>query len=96
MALDQNSNVLDQWEGGFAKSNDDFAYPTLNLTSLPMLDNMANIPRIKRRLDVYWPEFSWQSELGREDSRCFVMFANNISSIGYDNAGRIWSKPHSA
>jgi hypothetical protein len=91
MRPNQNSTVPAGWMGGFAESNPKFAYPNPDLNSLPMLDNMANIPRIKRQQSVYWPEFSWQTIQGKEDSRCFQMFAHNISSIGYDNAGRIWS-----
>ena len=56
-----------------------------------MLDNMANIPRIKRQQPVYWPEFSWETVQEKPDSRCFQMFAHNISRIGYDDTGRIWS-----
>ncbi len=92
MTPNQNSNCdIEGWIGGFAESNTWFAYPTPNLNSLPMLDNMANIPRIKREQYVYWPEFSWETILGNQDSRCFQMFAHNISSIGYDDTGRIWS-----
>jgi hypothetical protein len=91
MTPNQNSNVPEGWIGGFAESNPRFAYPDPDLNSLPMLDNMANIPRIKRQQSVYWPEFSWETIPGKHDSRCFQMFAHNISSIGYDNAGRIWS-----
>ncbi|MBP0022160.1 MAG: hypothetical protein J7647_31965 [Cyanobacteria bacterium SBLK] len=86
-----NENVPPGWIGGFAESNPAFAYPDPNLKSLPMLDNMANIRRIKRQQKVYWPEFSWQTILNDESSRCFQRFAHDISSIGYDNTGRIWS-----
>ncbi|WP_293090238.1 hypothetical protein [Okeania sp. SIO3B5] len=87
----QNSNVPPGWIGGFAESNPAFAYPDPNLSSLPMLDNMANINRIKRQQRVYWPEFSWETIKGDPSSRCFQRFAHDISSIGYDNTGRIWS-----
>ncbi len=53
----QNSDVPPGWVGGFEESNPAFAYPDPNLSSLPMLDNMANIPRIKRQQRIYWPEF---------------------------------------
>ena len=87
-----NSDVPPGWKGGFAESKPAFAYnPEPDLTSLPMLCNMDNIERIKRQLHVYWPEFSWQSKKGDESSRCFQRFAHDISSIGYDDAGRIWS-----
>lgn len=87
----QNSEVPPGWLGGFAESNPAFAYPDPNLNSLPMLDNMANIPRIKRQQRIYWPEFSWQTIKGDPSSRCFQRFAHDISSIGYDDTGRIWS-----
>ncbi len=91
MTLNQNSNIPAGWIGGFAGSNPKFAYPNPDLNSLPMLDNMANISRIKRQQRVHWPEFSWETIQGKKDSRCFQRFAHNISSIGYDDAGRIWS-----
>lgn len=91
MMSNQNSEVPPGWLGGFAESNPAFAYPDPNLNSLPMLDNMANIPRIKRQQRVYWPEFSWETIKGDPNSRCFQRFAHDISSIGYDDAGRIWS-----
>ncbi|MDG1532587.1 MAG: hypothetical protein P8Q99_14710 [Paracoccaceae bacterium] len=31
------------WVGGFEESNPDFAYPKPDLSSLKMLDNLANI-----------------------------------------------------
>lgn len=91
MMSNQNSNVPPGWLGGFAESNPAFAYPEPNLNSLPMLDNMANIPRIKRQQRIYWPEFSWETIKGDPNSRCFQRFAHDISSIGYDDTGRIWS-----
>jgi len=87
----QDSNIPSGWLGGFAQSNPAFAYPDPDLTSLPMLDNMANIHRIKRQQRIFWPEFSWETVKGHPESRCFQRFAHDISSIGYDNAGRIWS-----
>ena len=91
MMSNQNSEVPPGWLGGFAESNPAFAYPDPNLNSLPMLCNMDNIPRIKRQQRVYWPEFSWETIKGDPNSRCFQRFAHDISSIGYDDAGRIWS-----
>ncbi|MBD1918300.1 MULTISPECIES: hypothetical protein [Cyanophyceae] len=77
--------------GGFAQSKPEFAYPEPDLSSLHLLGNMDNIGRIKRQLHVFWPEFSWETIKGDPDSRCFQRFAHDISSIGYDNRGRIWS-----
>lgn len=79
------------WIGGFSTSNPAFAYPDPNLSSLPMLDNMANIPLLQRQLDVLWPEFSWETVIGNPKSRCYQMFAPDISRAGYDAAGRVYS-----
>ena len=79
------------WKGGFAASNPAFAYPDPDLTTLPMLDNMANIPKIKRQQAVLWPEFSWEAIQNNPKSRCFQMFAHDISRLGYDDTGRVWS-----
>jgi len=61
------------------------------LSKLPFLDNMANINKLDKQLLVHWPEFSWLRDQGKPDSRCFTRFATNISRIGYDNEGRIYS-----
>jgi len=79
------------WKGGFSTSNPAFAYPDPNLTSLPLLGNMDNITRLKRQVHVLWPEFSWETVIGDSTSRCFNMFAPDISRAGYDDAGRVWS-----
>lgn len=79
------------WVGGFSTSNPAFAYPHPNLSSLPLLGNMDNIPRLKRQVHVLWPEFSWETVIGDPNSRCFEMFAPDISRAGYDNSGRVWS-----
>ncbi|HEX2682670.1 MAG TPA: hypothetical protein VHL77_01980 [Ferruginibacter sp.] len=80
------------WIGGFAQSNPAFAYnPTPDLSSLPLLENMANIDLLKRQQGVEWPEFSWESQKGKPDSRVFQMFSPYISRIGYDDYGRVYS-----
>ncbi len=80
------------WVGGFAQSNPAFAYPTPDLSSLPMLENMKNIDLLKRQQQVLWPEFSWLTEPGEKDpKRCFQMFAPDISRLGYTNEGRVYS-----
>lgn len=91
MSANQQSDVPAGWVGGFAESNPAFAYPNPDLTSLPMLDNLANIPKIKRQQAVRWPEFSWETKPGDPESRCFQMFAQDISRLGYDDTGRVWS-----
>ena len=79
------------WVGGFSSSKPAFAYPDPNLSSLPMLDNMANIRLLDRQLDVLWPEFSWETVIGDPASRCYQMFAPDISRAGYDKKGRVYS-----
>lgn len=80
-----------QWIGGFAESNPAFAYPHPDLTSLDMLDNMDNIDKLERQMKILWPEFSWLTQLRDKDSRCFQMFAPDISRVGYTEEGRIYS-----
>jgi len=87
----QNAAVPPGWVGGFAESDPAFAYPDPDLSSLPMLDNMANIDLLERQQAVLWPEFSWESAPGDPASRCFQMFAPDISRIGYTNTGRVYS-----
>lgn len=94
--IDQKEVPLSQWIGGFAESDPDFAYPHPDLSSIPFYCNMDHIKYITRQQHVYWPEFSWDSELANKDNhnsetRCFQQFAHDVSSIGYDDTGRIWS-----
>ncbi|MEO5889363.1 MAG: hypothetical protein ABIQ31_03880 [Ferruginibacter sp.] len=80
------------WIGGFAQSNPAFAYPNPDLSSLPLLENMANIDLLQRQQAALWPEFSWETEMGSANPmRCFQMFAPDISRVGYTNTGRIYS-----
>lgn len=89
--FDRKPEPLPEWIGGFAQSKPEFAYPEPDLSSLHILGNMDNIIRIKRQQHVFWPEFSWETKKGDANSRCFQLFAHDVSSIGYDNTGRIWS-----
>ena len=92
MEQNKNSEPVPGWIGGFAESKPAFAYPDPDLTSLPMLDNMANINLLKRQQAVLWPEFSWETEMGKPDpKRCYQMFAPDISRIGYTDMGRVYS-----
>jgi hypothetical protein len=92
MTSNQNTGAVPPgWVGGFAQSNPAFAYPDPDLSSLPMLDNMANIDLLQRQQGVKWPEFSWETIPGKPDSRCFQMFAPYISRLGYTDTGRIYS-----
>jgi len=79
------------WKGGFAQSNPDFAYPVPDITSINLTDNLANIPKLTRQQKVLWPQFSWETVPGDANSRCFQMFAPDISRLGYDDEGRTWS-----
>jgi hypothetical protein len=86
------SDIPPGWVGGFAQSNPAFAYPNPDLSSLPMLDNLANINLLQRQQGIKWPEFSWETQMGAADpKRCFQMFAPYISRVGYTNVGRIYS-----
>jgi len=81
-----NPNPVEGWVGGFSESNPAFAYPTPDLSSLKIQDNLDNIPKLQRQQKVVWPEFSWESEPGKEDTkRCYQMFAPDISRLGYTN-----------
>ena len=79
------------WIGGFAQTDPKYLYPDPDLSSLPMLHNMANIGKLDRQQAVLWPEFSWESELEDANLRCYQMFAPDISRIGYDDRGRVYS-----
>jgi hypothetical protein len=90
------SGIPPGWIGGFAQSNPKFAYDPKypnqpDLSSLPLLDNMANINLLTRQQKVCWPEFSWRTVLTDEKSRCFQMFSPDISRIGYTDKGRVYS-----
>ena len=61
MTPNQNSETAPGWVGGFAESDSAFAYPQPDLSSLDMLENMANIDLLQRQQKVQWPEFSWKT-----------------------------------
>lgn len=86
-----HSSVPPGWIGGFSESNPAFAYPNPDLSPLPMLDNMANIRLLQRQQAAKWPEFSWETVPGDPKSRCFQMFAPDISRLGYTDEGRVYS-----
>ncbi len=82
---DINPTPVAGWVGGFKEDTPD-------ISTLPMLDNLANIDKLQRQQKVLWPEFSWETEPGEADpKRCYQMFAPDISRIGYTNEGRIYS-----
>lgn len=82
---------MNEWIGGFAESNPEFSYPKHDLSSLPILDNMANIGKLQRQMKVEWPEFSWTPNLTDKKKRYYQRFANDISRIGYTSRGRVYS-----
>ncbi|HSH02383.1 MAG TPA: hypothetical protein VLL52_07675 [Anaerolineae bacterium] len=92
----KDTTVPAGWKGGFAQSNPKFEYVTNDpnrpdLTDIDLLGNLDNIDKITRQQSVYWPEFSWLTVMNDETSRCFQRFAHDISRIGYDDTGRVWS-----
>jgi hypothetical protein len=91
MAKAKHASIPKGWIGGFMESNPAFAYPKPDLSSLPMLGNMENIDELARQQAAIWPQFSWLTVPGDETSRCFQMFAPDISRIGYTDRGRVYS-----
>lgn len=91
MTSDINKTAAPGWVGGFEESNRLFSYPDPNLQSLPVYDNMMNLDKLQRQQKVFWPEFSWESEPGNPESRCFQRFSHNISRLGYTDEGRVFS-----
>jgi hypothetical protein len=92
MSAKQNEIPAEGWKGGFLDSNPDFNYPTPDLSSLPLPDNLQNIDKIQRQMKVLWPEFSWETKPGEEDpERCYTMFSPDVSRIGYSDSGRVYS-----
>lgn len=90
--MNTETKTIPGWVGGFEESNKLFSYPQPNLSSLPSLDNMANIDKLQRQQTVEWPEFSWETRKGDADpKRCFQMFAPEISRLGYTDEGRVFS-----
>ena len=84
---------LPPWKGGHKESYPEFAYTPIkpDLSREEMVKNLENIPKITRMQKIIWPEFSWYSKIGDESSRVYTCFAQDISRIGYDDEGKIWS-----
>jgi len=92
MKPNQSTAPAPGWVGGFAQSDPAFAYPTPDLGSLDMLDNLKNIDKLQRQQKVLWPEFSWETDKDAADTkRCYQMFAPDISRLGYTDQGRVYS-----
>ena len=80
------------WIGGFSDNPPGQPYPNAELlSSLPFEGNLDHIPNINRMLRAKWPEFSWEVTKGDPNTRMYQMFAPDISRLGYDNTGRVWS-----
>lgn len=91
-ATNQPSFIPAGWIGGFSGNPPGQPYPnSALLSSLPFLGNLANIPNITRMLRARWPEFSWETTPGDATTRMYQMFAPDISRLGYDDTGRVWS-----
>jgi hypothetical protein len=91
-APNQPSFIPAGWIGGFSGNPPGQPYPnTALLSSLPFEGNLTNIPNITRMLRARWPEFSWPTTPGDINTRMYQMFAPDISRLGYDNTGRVWS-----
>ena len=89
-----STSQLSEWKGGFRDTNPDYVYDGVqkpDLSDLPITGNLDNIDKITRMQKILWPQFSWQAIPGDESSRVYEMFAQDISRIGYDDEGRIWS-----
>lgn len=85
----QPSYIPAGWIGGFP-SNEPYPKSKL-LESLPFPGNMDNIKSTDRMLRAKWPEFSWEVTKGDPSTRMYQMFAPDISRLGYDNKGQVWS-----
>jgi len=99
--MEQNQNTVSTrqpsfipagWIGGFSDNPPGQPYPNSKLlSSLPFERNLDHIPNITRMLRAKWPEFSWEVTKGDPGSRMYQMFAPDISRLGYDDTGRVWS-----
>ncbi|TCP27850.1 hypothetical protein EV195_1019 [Tenacibaculum skagerrakense] len=81
------------WKGGFIEKHPELQYKdgVANLSTLPFNDNLDKIHNIKRQQRVLWPEFTWLTKHNDPASRCFQMFAPDISRAGYDTVGQNWA-----
>ncbi len=81
------------WKGGFIEYNPALQYKNgiANLSTLDFNCNLDRIYNIKRQQRVLWPEFTWLTVEKDPNSRCFQMFAPDISRAGYDNTGQNWA-----
>lgn len=86
-----NKKCAPGWVGGFREKLEEDDNPDAYDPKYEIADNMENIDRLQRQQKVIWPEFSWLTVLGDDSSRCFQMFAPDISRLGYTDDGRTFS-----
>ena len=99
MSSTQNTDAPQQpsfipcgWIGGFSNHPPNQPYPNSALLDpLHYEGNLDNIKKITRMLRARWPEFSWETTPRKPATRQYQMFAPDISRLGYDNTGRVWS-----
>jgi len=75
----------------FLKDHPECDYPDPDLSSLTPTGNMDNIGLLTRHMKIKWPQFSWQVIDGDEKTRLYQKFCEDISRVGYDQHGQIWS-----
>jgi hypothetical protein len=92
-AIIPNHIPAEGWKGGFIKKHPELQYKEgiADLSTLKFNNNLDNVSSIKRQQRVLWPEFMWLTKQDDPKSRCFQMFAPDISRIGYDNTGQNWA-----
>lgn len=91
MSLNDHKVPAPGWVGGFEASDPDFSYPTPDLSSLLVQQNMTHINLLERQQAVQWPEFSWETIPGVAASRCYQMFSPYVSRLGYTATGKVYS-----
>lgn len=81
------------WKGGFIEKHPELQYENgiADLSTLAFNDNLDHIDFIERQQRVLWPEFTWLTVKDDLKSRCFQMFAPDISRAGYGNTGQNWA-----
>lgn len=81
------------WKCGFIEKHPELNYinGVADLSTLDFNTNLERIHNITRQQRVLWPEFTWLTVQDMPVSRCFQMFAPEISRAGYDDTGQNWA-----
>ncbi|MDF1697656.1 MAG: hypothetical protein P1U56_17555 [Saprospiraceae bacterium] len=81
------------WKGGFIENHPELQYKdgVADLSTIKFNKNLECVDNIERQQRVLWPEFTWLTIHDDPDSRCFQMFAPDISRAGYDATGQNWA-----